>query len=348
MTALAPPPSDPVVAPPARRPGSVRRTSTMLMSWPDGLGTDLHLEGRARDLLTPMHGEPHGGQAAGPLRGHRPRARHPGASRPTRRRAGLQRLVGCRAGANLRSAIAQELPDEVESGTPLLPPARRPGGLDAHLRVRLLPLGRPRPRDPRAGSPTRPRRVMRDICSGFRDGSSSLLSDGTISGVRQNTARPGPLADPGRPARLARTRRPSRDRHAPGAPDRRVGRATGSRDRRHVPRQLPGTPTAHEVVVHEYQITGRGRPGDGDAARRSTPCPVSCPTPSAPGRPRTRRGWPGPTCGRCAPRCSQRLRATDCCTHLNDGLRSLAEVPVLAASLPHDHLKETPMEAARQ
>jgi len=30
----------------------------------------------------------------------------------------------------------------------------------------------------------------------------------------------------------------------------------------------------------------------------------------------------------------QRLRATDCCTHLNDGLRSLAEVPVLAATLP--------------
>ncbi len=26
----------------------------------------------------------------------------------------------------------------------------------------------------------------------------------------------------------------------------------------------------------------------------------------------------------------ERLRATDCCTHLNDGLRSLAEVPVLA------------------
>ena len=32
----------------------------------------------------------------------------------------------------------------------------------------------------------------------------------------------------------------------------------------------------------------------------------------------------------------QRLRATDCCTHLNDGLRSLAEVPVLAARCPTD------------
>jgi hypothetical protein len=30
----------------------------------------------------------------------------------------------------------------------------------------------------------------------------------------------------------------------------------------------------------------------------------------------------------------RRLRGTDCCTHLNDALRSLAEVPVLAATLP--------------
>jgi hypothetical protein len=29
-----------------------------------------------------------------------------------------------------------------------------------------------------------------------------------------------------------------------------------------------------------------------------------------------------------------RLQKADCCTHLNDALRSLAEVPVLAAALP--------------
>ena len=30
----------------------------------------------------------------------------------------------------------------------------------------------------------------------------------------------------------------------------------------------------------------------------------------------------------------ERIQRTDCCTHLNDALRSLAEVPVLAALLP--------------
>ena len=36
--------------------------------------------------------------------------------------AGLQRLVGVRAGSGLRSAIARELPEEVEGGTPVPPP----------------------------------------------------------------------------------------------------------------------------------------------------------------------------------------------------------------------------------
>src|ERR1700685_1109345 len=58
MFMLTSPPANPVLVPPARRPGSVRRTSTVLMFWPDGMGTDLHLKGRARDLLTPADGGP--------------------------------------------------------------------------------------------------------------------------------------------------------------------------------------------------------------------------------------------------------------------------------------------------
>src|SRR4029079_2609342 len=42
-----------VVGTPARAPGSIRRTATIDMQWPGGLGTPLHLVGRSRDLLTP-------------------------------------------------------------------------------------------------------------------------------------------------------------------------------------------------------------------------------------------------------------------------------------------------------
>src|SRR5260370_26288 len=37
---------------PPRRAGSVRRTATLDFTWPDGLGGDTVLDGRARDLRT--------------------------------------------------------------------------------------------------------------------------------------------------------------------------------------------------------------------------------------------------------------------------------------------------------
>ena len=101
MTDLATPPSDPVVAPPARRPGSVRRTSTVQMSWPGGLGTpELYLQGRARDLFTPLHGAPQV-LAAADLDAVTGRERDIQSIDADPAVAGLQRLVGVRAGSGL-------------------------------------------------------------------------------------------------------------------------------------------------------------------------------------------------------------------------------------------------------
>ena len=89
------------------------------MSWPGGLGTpELHLQGRARDLFTPMHGAPHVLAAADltAVTGRERDIQRIDADPPV---AGLQRLVGVRAGSGLRGAIARELPEEVEGGTPL-------------------------------------------------------------------------------------------------------------------------------------------------------------------------------------------------------------------------------------
>src|SRR5580700_2172010 len=106
-------PGDPVETPPSRRPGSVRRTSSVLMSWPDGLTGDLLLEGRARDLLTPADGDAE-------VLEHADLLARTGRMRDIQRieadpePPGLQELVGCAAGGNLRKAIAQTLPEEVE------------------------------------------------------------------------------------------------------------------------------------------------------------------------------------------------------------------------------------------
>ncbi len=327
---LTTPPSDPAVAPPVRRPGSVRRTSTVLMFWPDGLGTDLHLKGRARDLLTPELGDP-------VVVNHSVLHAVTGRERDIRRieadpeSADLKRLVGSRAGANLRSAIAQELPDEVAHGTPLylllddLAGSTLISGF-AFLRwADHVPMIKNRVANA-------PRRIMRDICSGFRDGASSLLSDGSISGLRQNTARPGPLADPADPLGWHELDDP------PQIAMRRARRIDvwdedGVLGIDAMFRDSCWDPDGAEVVVHEYQITGRANRATGtllsvDALPRVLPyveCPGAAPNAS----------WMAGTDLRAMrTEVLQRLRATDCCTHLNDGLRSLAEVPVLAASLP--------------
>src|SRR6185437_4541589 len=117
-TAIDPAPADPVAVQPARRPDSVRRTSTMIMYWPEGFGSELNLKGRARDLFTPVRGEPSVIDASD-LHAVTGRARDVVRIESDPANATLQRLVGCRAGGSLRAAIAQELSEEYEAGTPL-------------------------------------------------------------------------------------------------------------------------------------------------------------------------------------------------------------------------------------
>ena len=237
MAQLSPPPSDPAAKPPQRRPGSVRRTSTMLMFWPDGLGTDLHLKGRARDLVTPRSGEPevvsHADLYA--VTG-RPRDIQQIAADPAAE--GLERLVGRHAGGGLRSAIAEDLPGEVAGGTPLhllLDDLAGSTLISGFVFVRWMDqIPEMRERLTKV-----PGRSMVDICSGFRAGSSALASDGSIV-HRQNTARPGPLVDPADPVGLARAGRPPAAVDAARPSHRRVGRRRRAGDRRHVPRQLLG------------------------------------------------------------------------------------------------------------
>jgi hypothetical protein len=102
----------------ARRPGSARRTSSIDMVWPGGIGTPLHLVGRARDLVTTSTGDPVVVAAAEMLV-------TVGAERTIEaiatvpHRPGTESLVGVRGGSYLRSAIDDALPGEREAGTPL-------------------------------------------------------------------------------------------------------------------------------------------------------------------------------------------------------------------------------------
>jgi hypothetical protein len=111
--------SGPAPSTPARRSWSVRRTSTIDTTWPEGYGTAMHMTGRARDLLT-------GTDPVGP----RILAEDGFAARLTPQRqiitlttepvrAPADELSGSRAGSQLRLAIARVFRAELEAGTPL-------------------------------------------------------------------------------------------------------------------------------------------------------------------------------------------------------------------------------------
>jgi DUF2889 family protein len=330
VTGLAPPPADPVPVQPMRRPGSVRRTSTVLMSWPGGLGTELLLQGRARDLLTPVDGAPEV-LASSDLTAVTGRERDIRRIESDPLAAGLERLVGCRAGGNLRTAIAAELPEEVASGTPLylllddMAGATLISGFAMFRWADVIPEIGERIKAGASG------RVMLGICSGFREGSSALRPDGTLSQVSQNTVRTAPLEDPADPLGW----------HAlhpnPDIAMRRARRIDVWLDGEVIGidamfRDSVWNPEGEEEVLHEYQILGSADRAEGTlldvvALPRVLPyseCPIAAPN----------AAWlTGTNIRDLRGEVVQRLRSTDCCTHLNDGLRSLAEVPVLASGL---------------
>ena len=325
---LAPAPNDPVATPPARRPGSVRRTSTMLMSWPGGLGTELHLNGRARDLLTPVAGEPLVLAATtldavtGQTHDIQRIEAEPGVEE-------LQRLIGRRARGNLRKAIAEELPQEVEAGTPLylllddLAGAALISGFAFFVWADEIPGFHER----MAAAPP----VMIGVCSGFQEGSSALNPDGTLKSVSKNTGRPGPLVDPADPVG---------SHELPDHPEIAMRRA----------RRIDVWEESGEIRIDAMSATAvgirrarkrsctstrsrHGGPGNRDT-RLGDRRPPRAALPRMP-RSGTERTWMEGTPLRAMRRqVLERLRDTNCCTHLNDGLRALAEVPVLAAMLP--------------
>jgi hypothetical protein len=327
-------PSEPAAVPPARRPGSVRRTSTMLMSWPGGLGTDLHLGGRARDLSTPASGDPTL-VAQADLHAVTGRERDIQMIEANPSPPRLQGLVGRSAGAGLRAVIADELHEEVAGGTPLylllddLAGATLIAGFAYFKWAERYPALLERYN-------SSPKRSMANICSGFQEGSSALNPDGTLKGVSENTPPAPPLADPADPVgwhdlgdhpEVAMRRARRIDVWTDPGDD---------TDTVHVDAMFRDTcwiPDGSETVLHEYRIfaTADGRTGTLTAAEA---IPLVLPYVECPEAAPYAARLVGTPLNALRAEVLERLKNADCCTHLNDGLRALAEVPVLASSLP--------------
>ncbi|MDP2012869.1 MAG: hypothetical protein Q8L05_01455, partial [Actinomycetota bacterium] len=100
----------PAIPTPARRLGSVRRTSTIDATWPAGVGTPMHLIGRSRDLLTPADGSTPIVLIEDSLQAVvEPDRTTTSLTTPTDR-VDLQPLVGVQGGGGSRARVVQQLP----------------------------------------------------------------------------------------------------------------------------------------------------------------------------------------------------------------------------------------------
>jgi hypothetical protein len=330
------PVGDPSRSSPVRPPGSIRRTSNLDMwSDPDDRRT-MWVRGRARDLLTGADG------TARVLASARLDVRT-GANRVVEEIAaepshdGLGRLVGERGGGGFRKRIDAAVPGERAAGTLLfyllddLPAAALIGG---YVWSRFDASGRERsqmPAPPNQSNAVAPQAsAMENICAGWETGGTAmrLMSSG----------RPPMGTTPMAPDLV-----PPDDRlawheldelpHASMRRRRRVDVIDGDEvivDAMF--RDSCRTPDGAEIAVHEYTMRATVEPSTATLAAiaaepRVLPF-VECP--SAADNVSRLVGLP---LADFRTTVLETLSGLDCCTHLNDALRALAEVPVLLAQL---------------
>ena len=325
-----------VLSAPPRRAGSVRRTATMDFTWPDGMQGDTVLDGRARDLRTGDDGtatvlaEASLRMVTDPRRVIKEVSSAPGAG-------GLASLAGESAMSGFRRRLAATAPAATGSaaaaaGTPLyqllddVPGATLVSGaawqrwydMDRYLEIKADVA----------------QRVMTDVCTGYQQGSSALQPDGTLRWRqdRQPAVDIDTVGDVLGDA-LAWHAHPSPD----GVAMRRARRIDVWLAGRviHIDAFFQDSSTLPEggrIAIHEYTLTAEADLETG-TVRAVTPVPRVLPydeCPLAVSNVTALTGLPLSELRRAVP---ERLRGPLGCTHLNDMLRALADVPALARQL---------------
>jgi hypothetical protein len=315
---------------PARRPGSIRRTSSIDMGWPDGIGSSLHLVGRARDLVTPRTGDAVVVDEA-TMHAVVDDERRVTAIESTPVRPGIEGLVGAQGGTYLRIAIDEVLPGERTAATPLhllLDDIAGTSLIAGFVWTRHLPPEEMAARRRQAPSGFGERKG-RIICSGLRPGGSAQQA---FAGERESVhairtagrlvADDDDLAWHEFPERPVVSMR--RHRRIDVTP------VDGTLEVTAFFRDSYWDPDGTEMALHEYDVEATV---DGTeltlASVHATPRVL--PFPECQWAPEHAALMVGRPVRTFRTEVQTTLTELQACTHLNDMLRCLAEVPALAA-----------------
>jgi hypothetical protein len=299
------------------------------MRWPGGRGTQLRLLGRARDLWTPGDGGQPRVLAEDVLHVGVTQDRTIEDVRSIPSRPELADLVGTRGGGRLRGRLAEVVPEEISAGTPL---ALLLDDLSGATLIAGFAYRQWADEWMTAADGTRaPRRRMEGICAGFRPGSSALDEHG--AGRDIHDIKPvRPVADPGDPVGwhdLEEIEEVSMRRA------RRIDVCLDDDGLIRVDSMFQDSSTVPEggrIAVHEYRVEATVDPVEGIltsvfADARVLPY-LECPAAAG-----AVDRMVGTTVADLRVAVLDRLKGAAGCTHLNDALRALAEVPVLARPL---------------
>lgn len=316
-------PSDPT---PDRRPGSVRRTSTLDFDYLDGLGSTGRVRGRARDLLTTDGGTRV--LADDVLRATIGEGRVYESLFTFPDRPALQAMVGERGPGSSRRAMSALVPEDRDSGTPLylllddLPGIALVSG---QLSVEWLT------QDERAQRSTgRFAGVRVNMCSGYADGSDAI--EAASQGLMTHQVRPVRPLVRADDSLAWHAHQPETDEPAM----RRARRIdVWVDDVIHVDAFFQDsctTPSGVRIAVHEYVLAATADAATG-VVLTLTADPRILPFDACPAAAANVDRLIGVPLGEFRQAVLDRLPGALGCTHLNDALRALAEVPILASAL---------------
>jgi hypothetical protein len=334
-TAYPPPPRSTANPAPLRPAGSIRRTTSIDVAWPDGPNGDRRFHGRARDYLTPPGGRPgrviDGASMDATLDFDKLIKAISAYPEP----AMLQRLVGERGGNHLRMVVRENLPELLSTGAPLYLL------LDDISGVALVSSWAWAQWDPNWGETMRANMpdgeldkamaARANVCWGLQPGNTGMDTERRPTDV--GTADAGELRNPADPEgwhdfpviegpsfRRARRIDVTRDEDAGLI---RIDAAF---------QDSSPTPSGGRAAIHEYRLVATA---DLDTLEILTLEPEAriLPFSECPGAVGNARKLVGARIDEIRQEVLAQLRGPAGCTHLNDALRALAEVPKLAGLL---------------
>ena len=314
---------------PLRRPHSVRRTSSIDATWPAGPEENARFHGYARDIYTPADGGAPDVIAVDELFAEISADRTIRSIRAEPPRDNIGALVGTRGGGYLRSALNEALPAERTKGSPLYLLIDDLSGASLVSHWALYSTGKIALPDLDEEEMAEMMAQRAGVCIGFRPGSSALAPRDEIAG-RQNSARVVHLHHPEDPegwhslhygSELAFRRARRIDVWIDG--DIRIDAAF---------QDSAAQPDGSREAVHEYSLHVTA---DADTLVIKTieAVPHILPFPECPNAIESIHQMVGRPLAQMRAAVLETFPKVKGCTHLNDCMRAIAEVPAMVAEL---------------